>query len=102
MNRQRITIAELKETLAMDWRPVCAGFAEDSEGNPIKLVQIDFICEWRIADHKFVFVEVPFETQQELQGIAAELRGAVESYRQALLKNFAKLQVGRRRWWHDD
>lgn len=54
--------------------PVYAYFGESHEGETLKTVRIDFICEWRLTDGKVKFLEVPFDTKVELEQIREYLK----------------------------
>jgi hypothetical protein len=92
MTRQTITIQDLKDNIKYEWRPVCAEFDEDEEGNNQQIVKVDLICEWRMPDRKILFVEIPYETDEELKEIVAALQGSIEPFAKALAEKFGKLK----------
>jgi len=49
--------------------PVCIELQENDNGTFSKVVELDMICEWRLQDSKIKFIEVPFETEEQLEKI---------------------------------
>jgi hypothetical protein len=54
--------------------PVHSCFAEDDDGEPLRVFKIDMICEWRLSDGKLKFLAVPFETEEQFDAIMRYLR----------------------------
>lgn len=84
MNRQELSIADLKNNIKYDWRAVCAAFDEDDNGEGIDVVLVDLICEWRLPDGGVKFVKVPFNSPEELAEIKAVLQASVATFTKVL------------------
>ena len=54
-------------------------------------VEIDMICEWRLADGKIKFVEVPFKNFDELGVILAYLKTGANLLYESILENIEKI-----------
>lgn len=94
MRRQRIEFDEFKEnfiTKPDGYFPVCSEFAENDYSENLRVVQMDMICEWRLPDGKIIFVEVPFETEEQLNEIKEYLKVAAGLLNKAILEKIDKL-----------
>lgn len=65
---------------------VWSGLAEDD-----RVVEMDMICEYRLADGKVIFVEVPFNSQEELEEIKAYLRTTTKMLCDSILRGVENL-----------
>ena len=73
--------------------PVYSSFDEDDESNLLKVVQMDMICEWRLEDGKIKFLEVSFETKEQLNEIIAYLKACLGYLHGSIIENIEKLEV---------
>jgi len=87
--------------------PVYASFEEvDDEDMPedaqyYKVVELDMICEWRMPDGKVKFIQVPFETKEQLEAIVAYLHVAAGLLHEAISKRNNELlpEAEAEGWW---
>jgi hypothetical protein len=72
--------------------PVHSSIATDELDRPLKVVQMDMICEWRLADGKVRFVEVPYETDDEFNAIVQYLKDCAGHLNATILERIDKLK----------
>jgi hypothetical protein len=93
--RQIITFDEFKKHFIEQpdgYLTVWAGFDENGiDGTPIRVVQLDMICQWRLTDGKVKFLAVPFETEEQLREIKVYLRVTTALLAKAIQKNISGL-----------
>lgn len=75
----------------MGYYPVYVGFKEDEDGNNLRVLHIDLICEWRISDGKIKLLEVPFDTPEQLEEIVVYLRKMAKLLSETIIENVDKL-----------
>ncbi len=76
MKRDRISFEDFKKNFIAHpdgYFPVYSCFNEDYHGEELRVLLLDMICEWRLTDGKVKFVEVPFETKEQLDELIAYL-----------------------------
>lgn len=81
MRRKRIKFDEFKENFINKpdgYFPVYSSFTENDYSEHLRIVEMDMICEWRLPDGKIIFVEVPFDTEEQLNEIKAYLKVACD------------------------
>ncbi len=80
--------------------PVYSGLEEDDDGEYLKVMQVDMICEWRMSefsitnlltDDKVKFIAVPFETKEQFDKIMEYLKVAADLLNQAILERLSKI-----------
>ncbi len=71
--------------------PVHSTFGEDCEGDSLRVLNLDMICEWRLADGKIMFVEIPFTTEDEFNQLVEYLRFAADFLHKTILKDIDAL-----------
>lgn len=73
------------------WMAVYASFEESHYSEQLRTLKIDMICEWRLDDGKLHFVQVDFETEDELEQLKAYLRSMANELREEIVKRVDKL-----------
>ncbi len=94
MHRQVMTFEEFDRVFMSTfggYLPVYASNHENDAGTLTNAVDLDLICEWRLADGKVKFVTVTFTDREQFDRIAVYLINAVEALRAAILKNIDDL-----------
>jgi hypothetical protein len=72
--------------------PVYSKFEESHNGNNLRVVQMDMICEWRLDDGKIRFIEVPFDTEDQFNQIVAYLKACAGYLNAAILERIDELK----------
>ena len=97
MRYESISFEDFKENYIAHadggYYPVYAWFDEDDESNNLKVVQMDMICQWRLGDGKIRFLEVPFETKEELNEIIAYLKACLQYLHNDISEKIGELEV---------
>lgn len=75
----------------MGYFPVYVGFKEDNDGNNLRALHIDLICEWRLPDCKIKLLEVPFDTPEQLEDIVVYLRKMAKLLSTTIIERVDKL-----------
>lgn len=94
MNRTHLSFADFKRNwIDQPWGyyPVWVAIAEDGDGDPIRGVVLDLICEWRLSDGKVCFIEVEFQTEEELRQIKEWVAAGASALRDATNDRIKKL-----------
>lgn len=95
MKRERIDFATFKEHFIQQpdgYFSVYADFAEDYEGEYLKVLHLDMICEWRLSDGKAKFVEVPFDTAEQHAELIEYLRVTAKMLNEAIITRINELE----------
>lgn len=71
--------------------PVCSNLAENNDGEKVKVMNIDLICEWRLMDGKVKFFEVPFENEDQFNEIVGFLKAGADFLHKAIHENIETL-----------
>ena len=69
MERQEIDFATFKENFIQKPDGYFPVYSFLNDGEYLKVVKMDMICEWRLTDGKVKFIEVPFETEEQFNEI---------------------------------
>ncbi len=72
--------------------PVYSCFDEDDDGENIRVVKLDMICEWRLSDEKVKFLAVPFETEEQFDKIIVYLKVTAELLNKAILSKIDQMK----------
>jgi hypothetical protein len=94
MKRDRIDFATFKANFIDHpdgYFSVYSNLEEDYEGNRVRLLLLDMICEWRLDDGCIKFVEVPFDTEEEFKQLIAYLRVTAGLLNAAILERIGEL-----------
>lgn len=94
MLRKEYDFAEFKEHFINQpdgYFPVYSEFREDQDGNYVKILKIDLICEWRLSDGKILFIQVPFETKEQFNEIIEYLKIAANILNKKIMKRIDEL-----------
>lgn len=70
---------------------VHSAFQEDREGDSLRVLLLDMICEWRLSDGTVKFVEVPFDTEEQFNELVAYLKLTAGMLNAAILKRIGEL-----------
>lgn len=70
---------------------VYSHFDEDEDGLPLKTVNLDMICQWRLHDGKVRFLSIPFETEEQFNKIRDYLRVTTDILYKDVSKDVDKL-----------
>ena len=76
-----------------EYYPVHIQFDENENGNFLKLVKLDMICEWRLDDGKILFLTVAFSTQEELNEILDYCKKCLGFLHHAIKTNIDDIEV---------
>ena len=74
------------------YMPVYSAFQEDDDGNYLKIVEIDMICEWRLSDGKAKFFQVPYETKEQFDAIIGYLKATAKILNDKILANISEVE----------
>lgn len=91
---QEISFEEFKENFIKQpdgFFPVYSAFEESDNGELLRILNLDMICEWRLTDGKVKFLSVPFETEEQFNEIVAYLKVTAELLNKAILKRVDEL-----------
>ncbi len=94
MKRERIDFATFKEYYINHpngYFPVYSSFDEDYEGDALRLMDMDMICEWRLDDGKVRFIEVPFDTEEEFKELVGYLHVTASLLNKAIVERIGEL-----------
>lgn len=95
MRREQIDFETFKENFINQpdgFFPVCSEFEESNNGELLRILNLDMICEWRLPDGKIKFLAVPFETEEQFDEITAYLKVAAELLNAAILERIDELK----------
>lgn len=96
MQRKRLSFREFKKYYIDHpdgYFSVYSAFADDMNGEDLKIVNLDMICEWRLPDGKVQFLSVAFDTEEELKQIVAYLKFTAEMLNKVILERINSLQL---------
>lgn len=71
---------------------VHSSLEEDEEGNSLKVVNLVFICEWRMDDKPPMFYSVLFDTEDEFNQIVEYLKVTTDLLNKSILKNIESMR----------
>jgi hypothetical protein len=90
VRREHITFEEFKEHFIDHpdgYFSVYSAFAErHDDGSPLRRVELDMICEWRMSDAKVRFLSVEFSTEDEFDQIVEYLKLTAKMLHDAIVK----------------
>ncbi len=96
MQRQKVLFREFRKQFYDNpnggYYPVHSCIGEGEDGKAKKTLCIDLICEWRLADGKVLFIEVPFDSEEEFMAIIEYLDGAHIFLTMAIVNNINRLR----------
>lgn len=95
MRREHITFAEFKDNFIDHpdgYFSVYSAFAErHDDGSPLRRIDLDMICEWRLSDAKVKLLSVEFSTEDEFDQIVEYLTLTADMLRAAIVKRIEEL-----------
>lgn len=71
---------------------VYSSFDEDDEGNFLKVINLVFICEWRMADKPPMFYSVLFDTEDEFNQIVEYLKVTADLLNKSILSHIEDMR----------
>lgn len=94
-NRQLIAYVEFKTVYMSQpnggYYPVYATINENSDGEPIKEVNVDLICEWRLPDGKVKFMTVDITHQYQFDALVEWLKSSADKLKDEIIKTANEL-----------
>lgn len=94
MSRMHYTFEEFKEVYIAQpdgYFSVYSSFDENDDGENLRVVKLDMICEWRLPDGKVRFIEVEFSTKEQLDEIVSYLKLTADMLNKAILERIDRL-----------
>lgn len=71
---------------------VYSALDQDEDENFLKIVNLDFICEWRMCDKPPMFYSVVFNTEDEFNQIVAYLKITTDLLNKSILNSIDEMK----------
>jgi len=71
---------------------VYSAFEEDDDGDFLRILNLDMICEWRLTDGKVRFLAIPFESEEQFIELVEYLKVTAKLLNDEILKRIDELK----------